>query len=227
MRFSTISTLIACLILMTLAAGCGTDSAQRVALLEQAVGQASVASASLDQKVEAIELIVTATREAMADPNLGLIAANEFSETLGSALDALNEIGPIKAKTDAVLQGLEVRLAEVRAEGPIDLSDEIALVAGGLAATSGAVGGKAGVYMALAASILGTIGGLIPGARIAKAAKAKQTTAEIAVVQIVRGVDKALASGAVGAGPFLEVVGKKQTEATRALVDRAQGKSAA
>ena len=38
---------------------------------------------------------------------------------------------------------------------------------------------------------------------------------------------KALAGANVDAGAFLEIVGKKQTAATEALVDRAQGKSAA
>ena len=119
------------------------------------------------------------------------------------------------------------RISEVRAEGPVDLADEIALAAAALTAGSGVVGGNAGLYMAMAASFLGTIGGLIPGARAAKRARAKQATAETALTQVVKGVDKALAASAANAEEFLDILGKKQTEATEALVDRIQGKTAA
>ena len=65
---------------MILATGCGTDSAQRVAVLEHTVGQDNLASAILGQKFETIELVATATCAAPADPNLGLPAAKELSE---------------------------------------------------------------------------------------------------------------------------------------------------
>ena len=67
---STIRSLIACLILMTLAVGCGTNSADRVALLEGAVVQANEVSAALGEKMQAIEIIVDEQR-------LGDIVLNE------------------------------------------------------------------------------------------------------------------------------------------------------
>ncbi len=80
--------------------------------------------------------------------------------------------------------------------------------------------------MALAASILGTLGGLIPGARIAKAAKAKQATAETAMVQTVKGIDKAMKAGAIQAEKFAVAMDSKQSHATKDMVDLIQGKAA-
>jgi hypothetical protein len=80
MKISTLSTLIACLILMTLATGCqGPDRTARVAMYERALSKANETSAALDDKLDHLEAIVTDTREALADPNhQGLLAGIGF-----------------------------------------------------------------------------------------------------------------------------------------------------
>jgi len=61
MKISTLSTLIASLILMTLATGClETTSTQRIAMYEQAVTQINQASAKIDARFQDVNDLVTA-----------------------------------------------------------------------------------------------------------------------------------------------------------------------
>ncbi len=87
----------------------------------------------------------------LADPNLASEAVNQFAATLADAQVEFAKIKPIKEAIDAQLAAFEARLAEIQAAGPVDAYDEMALAQAVLTAAGGAVGGKAGLYMALAA----------------------------------------------------------------------------
>ena len=234
MKFSKLSTLIASLILMTLATGClpGT-SAERVAVVEQALSKANETSAALDDKLDHLAAIVTDTREALADPNLGAPAAQRIADTLARAQVTIAELAPIKKKADSVLQGLEARLAEAQAEGPIDWAAELSLAGDALTATGGAVGGTPGLVLTLAGSLAGALGGLAGGIKKAKQAQARQVQAETekqqvqtALTQTVKGIDKAAKAGAIQMDKFSEAMNAKQSHATKDLVDQIQGEAA-
>ena len=220
MKFSKLSTLIASLILMTLATGClpGT-SAERVAVVEQAITQANQTSAALGDKLESIEAVIAATRTALEDPNTGLPAARKMADTLAAAQVELARLKPIKAKADEVGHALAARLAEIQAAGPIDWADEITLAGEALTATGGAVGGTPGLALTL-------VGGLAGGLKKAHKAQAKQAQAETALTQTVKGIDKAIKAGAIQIDKFALAMDSKQSHATKDLVDQIQGEAA-
>lgn len=157
--------------------GCNSTSAERVALLEHAIGQVNTASAELDRRIADVNDLVTATAAVLADPNIPDQAVQEFGDKLVAAQAQAQNLLTAKAQVDAILQDLQNRLAAVQAKGDIDLSDELKLAAATLAATGQATGGKTGIYLALAASILGVIAGAMPAGR--KASKATQALTEV------------------------------------------------
>ena len=234
MKFSKLSTLIASLILMTLATGClpGT-SAERVAVVEQALSKANETSAALDDKLDHLAAIVTDTREALADPNLGAPAAQRIADTLARAQVTIAELAPIKKKADSVLQGLEARLAEAQAEGPIDWAAELSIAGEALTATGGAVGGTPGLALTLAGSLAGALGGLARGRKKTKhaeierdQAKTDQQQVQAALRQTVKGIDKARRAGAIQMEKFAPAMDAKQSHATKDLVDQIQREAA-
>ena len=77
-----ITTIAGVMIMMILLPGCGTDSAHRVAMLENAMQHVNQASSRIDTQIEDVNDLVTATRKAMADPNLQIEAAAQFALTL-------------------------------------------------------------------------------------------------------------------------------------------------
>ena len=104
----------------------------------------------------------------------------------------------------AVLRDLDVRLAEVQAAGSVDLTDELDFLGGALATGGAAIPGPAGLSMTIGGSILTGVGTLIAGRKSGK----KQGQA----------VDMEKL------GPIMD---RKQSVATKAIVDLIQGKAAA
>jgi len=196
--------------------GCGTDSAQRVALLEDAVGQINAASVQLDQRIADVNSVVSAAREVMADPNIPLEAAGKLAVQLGDAQAKAKELLAVKADADAILVNLEQQLAAVQAGGAVDISDELGLAAATLAATGQATGGKAGAYMGLAATLLGVIAGVVTTLRKAK-------RAESATREIVMGLDDAKRADTFNAGTLKTAMNAAQSVETRAIVAKIRG----
>ena len=222
-RLTTFTTLVARLILMTLATGgLETTSAERVAMYEQA----NQKSAAMDEKIESIEAIVTATRTAMTDPNCGIPAVQKFADTLATAQSELARLAPIKQKTGHVLQALEQQLAEVRDGSEVGLSDEVQFLGDALKTGGAAVPGPAGLYMTIGGSVITGVGTLITGLK--KGKKQGQAKEWTHTAEIVKSLDKVIAKGLISdMEDFADTMDKKQSPTTQAIVNQIQGKSAA
>lgn len=165
--------LLSVLCLLPLVGGCEMDSGQRIELYKQTAERLTAASKQLDEKLILIEDVLQESRAKLADPNL----SNETSEKLISYIDQAlakkAEIEPVKAKVDATLAQVRLKLAEIQAGGTPDMSDELDVFTTTLNATGTAVGGGIGQWILIGASILSSIGALM------KAAKEKHKTDKV------------------------------------------------
>lgn len=172
MRIKTLCIAIALFTVTLPVGGCGTDSSRRVALLQTAVGQIEALSETLDAKITQVQVLLAANEKLLSDPNAAgdtLAKLREENARLSAALAAAK---PVKALFDDKLALYRAELVKAQAGGPIDPNKEAELYGKGLGAIGGAVGGRARVWLTLAATIVTTFGGAVGGA-IARGRKAR------------------------------------------------------
>jgi len=157
-------------------AGCGMDSAQRVALYKQAADKLTTASEQLDEQLAAIETVLQESRIKLTDPNITNEVTEKIVAYIDQALAKKAEIVPVKAKVDTALGQIETKLAEIEAGGDVDLSDELSVIGTTLVSAGTAVGGQYGPLLAAAGSLIGIIATAIAG--LIKVSKEKQKVRE-------------------------------------------------
>jgi len=202
---------IVCILLSL--SGCGDTSAQRIDALQSAFVTVTETSELLGDRIEEMNTIITAATVVLSDPNAPL--TEEFAQKLVKAQAELAKVLPMKVKADNMLKDITARLDAIKNQDTIGVEDELNFVSGVLTAAGGAVGGQAGIYIKLLALLLST------GAGIGIGFKKER----IATTQIVKGIDKAIAAGAIDmaiAGPILS---DQQSLTTRAIVDKIQVQS--
>lgn len=145
-------------------AGCGTSTTERLELYDQAVGRLEQASAEIDSRLAAIDAFLDQAKIALADPNLG-DAAGEILAGVQAAIAKRDEALEVKAQVDVALTQIRAQIDQVRAQGSIDVSDEISLVGSGLAAAGQAAGGAIGAWLVAIGGLVAAAGGVMRGNR--------------------------------------------------------------
>lgn len=151
-------------------AGCRSDSAARLELYDQAVAKLEAASEQLDSRLAAIDEFLATAQTALSDPNLD-DAAGEILAGVQAAIEKRDEALEVKAKVDAALAQIRAQIDQLKAQGAIDVSDEISLVGSGLAAAGHATGGAVGAWLMAIGGLIAAAGGVIRGNRAASAAQ--------------------------------------------------------
>jgi len=180
-RFATIMAVCGLLGL----AGCGTNTTERLELYDQAVSRLEQASEQIDSRLAAIDAFLKQAEIALSDPNLG-DAAGEILAGVQAAIAKRDEALEVKAKVDLALSQIREQIDQVKAQGSIDVADEVALVGGGLAAAGQAAGGAIGAWLVAIGGLVAAAGGVIRGNR------AKHVTEKV-----IASVDTLLGSGLV------------------------------
>ena len=77
-----------------------------------------------------------------------------------------------------------------------------------------------------AGSLAGALAGLARGYKKTKQVETEKGQAQVALVQTVKGIDKAIKAGAIQIDKFALAMDSKQSHATKDMVDVIQGKAA-
>ena len=216
--------LVSCILLLFLMPGCNSTSSDRIAVLESAVGTVTLVVGELDNRIQNINSVVETTQLAFADPNLTSDQVGKMQTFLIETKVLLAKFMDDKELVVSELQKLQVRLAEVKASGDVDIGDELQLLAATLSSVGAAVPGKPGLGITIAGIVTSLIAGAATGLKKGKSAGA--AAERVHTAEIVRGLDDAIKKdGVLNKQEFIDAMNAAQSASTRAVVDKIQRKA--
>lgn len=204
--------------------GCGTTSAERVAVLEAAVTAMQARSGQVDAAIAALETFLADGAQLLAEPNLPAGDIERIAAAVVTASAKLESAQVVKGRVDAALSDLQAQLAAADAvTGP---GAELQLIGSAVSTIGAHAPPPYGTYAALAGSLITAIGGVIVG--LQKAAEAKQKTAALeGKTQEARELGCALGDVIAGGEAFKKAAFDKPTEAAVVLFKESQRKAQA
>jgi len=178
MRIKTLCIAIAFMTVTLPVGGCGTDSTQRVALLQAAIAQIEQQSKALDAKIIQVEGLLAANEKLLSDPNATGPVLDRLWQENADLQAKLAAAKPVKALFDQKLTTYRAALSQAIATGSIDPNKEAELYGKGIQTIGGALPPPWNIYATLAGGLITTFGGAIGGA-IARGRKAKVEVAQV------------------------------------------------
>lgn len=199
-------------------AGCGTSSAERIAAVKNYVSQAQQIALEIDGKLGQVSETIAQFQTALAETNADDPMTGAIVEGLAKAQETQVKLNEQKTVVLATLANLNATLAGIEAGGA-DWVDEINLLAAGGASVGTSVGGETGGKIAVGATLLGLLAGLLRTWKQKKTAEQMVANATSNLATVVRSVDAALSTVGDDSGKLIkEQLWKIQGPAVTAAV---------
>lgn len=170
------------------AAGCGSTSDERIAVLKSGIERATALSAEADSYVALLDTQLTEAEQILANPAIDAEMSAKVQEVVAKVRAERDKAMAQKATVDAAVANWKKQVDAITAGGSANIGTELQIIGTGITTAAPIAPGPAAGYMYLAGALLTAF-----GAGVGKVYQSKKDSASIqALPEIVKGVNDIL-----------------------------------
>jgi len=148
------------LMISLLIGGCGTDSRERLDLLEGIVAKANEASTAMTEQLTTLRQGMIEMQTVLADPNLALPEREKIQALLTNAIAQATVVAEKKAQIDAQINIWQAKLLELK-DKDVTYADELILYGQAASQVGPLIPAPVGPLITLGGILAGTIGTIL------------------------------------------------------------------